>query len=116
MALPEHKPTSRNRKQAEALAGYGVPQEDIARLLGITEPTLRKHYRDDLDRGMAKANARIGQSLFRMASTGNVTAAIFWAKTRMGWKETQNLEVTGKDGAALPVVVYLPSNGRDGTR
>ena len=38
-----------------------------------------------------KANSAVAQSLFKKA-TGDgpqsVAAAIFWAKTRMGWKET----------------------------
>lgn len=103
MANRPHKPTADSRQQAEMMAGVGVPQSDIALLLGISEPTLRKHYADDLARGMAKANARVGQSLFQQAVGGNVAAAIFWTKSRMGWSEKTTLEVTGKDGGPLRV-------------
>jgi hypothetical protein len=37
-----------------------------------------------------------------------VTAAIFWLKTRAGWKDTTSHEVSGKDGA--PVAVEEVSN------
>jgi hypothetical protein len=35
---------------------------------------------------------------------GDTTAAIFWAKTQMGWKETSAHEFTGKDGG--PIVLW----------
>ena len=88
---PSHEPTESTRKQVESMAGYGIPEADIALSLEISAPTLRKHYRRELDMGHIKANSAIAQSLFKKA-TGDgsqaVTAAIFWAKTRMGWKET----------------------------
>ena len=93
MANRAHKPTAESRQQAEMMSGVGVPQEDIALLLGVSLPTLHKHYRGDLDRGMAKANARVGQSLFQQAVNGNVTAAIYWTKARMGWTEKNVLDI-----------------------
>lgn len=73
------------------MAGYGVPEDAIARVLGIDPKTLRKHYRDELDTGQIKATAKVAESLFRKATTDgaqSVTAAIFWLKTRGGWRET----------------------------
>jgi hypothetical protein len=88
---PPHEPTQEQRKQVEALASYGIPQEDIAKVIGICHVTLRKYYRQELDVAEAKANAMVAQSLFKKATsdgTQSVTAAIFWLKTRAGWKET----------------------------
>ena len=97
MARPAHKPDPASRRQVEAMAGYGVPEADIARVLHIDPKTLRKHYRDELDSGHVKANAKVAENLFRKA-TGDgpqsVTAAIFWMKTRARWKETTISEVT----------------------
>lgn len=80
------------------MAGFGVPEIDIARVLGIDPKTLRKHYRDALDTGHVLANVKVAESLFRKA-TGegrqSVTAAIFWLKTRARWKETAVHEVNG---------------------
>ena len=45
------------RKKVRHLAGVGVRQDDIARLVGCAPKTLRKRCRDDLDRGVAEANA-----------------------------------------------------------
>ena len=73
------------------MAGYGVPESDIARVLAIDAKTLRKYYREELDTGSVKATAKVAEFLFRKATTEGpqcVTAAIFWMKTRGGWRET----------------------------
>src|SRR5438045_369438 len=91
MGRRAHRPDSTRRRQVEAMAGYGVPEDAIARVLAIDPKTLRKHYRDELDTGQIKATAKVAESLFRKATTdGNqsVTAAIFWLKTRGGWRES----------------------------
>ena len=91
MARPAHQPDDVQRRQVEALAGYGVPEAEIAGLVGIDAKTLRKHYRHELDHGHTKANAKVAENLYRKA-TGegreSVTAAIFWLKTRARWKES----------------------------
>ncbi len=91
MARPRHQPVDVHRRQVEAMAGFGLPEADIAKVIGIDAKTLRKHYREELDIAHVKANSAVAQSLFKKA-TGDgpqlVTAAIFWCKTRMGWKET----------------------------
>jgi hypothetical protein len=78
-------------RQVEAMPGYGIPAEDIATALGIERWVLGRDYRKELDGAAIKANAKVAESLFRKA-TGEgreaVTAAIFWLKTRAGWKET----------------------------
>jgi hypothetical protein len=100
MSRPPHRPTPETRQQATQLSGQGVPQPDIAKLLKITLPTLHKHYRNELDLGMARANAVVAGRLFRLTET-NVAAAIFWMKARAGWREKHEVEVTGKAGGPV---------------
>jgi hypothetical protein len=83
-----HVPDVAQRRQVEAMAAYGIPEPDISRVLGIDPKTLRKHYRDELDMGATKANAQVAGFLFNSAKNGNVTAQIFWLKTRAKWRET----------------------------
>jgi hypothetical protein len=90
MGRPPHAPDTVSRRQVEAMAAYGIPEVDIARVIGIDPKTLRRHYRDELDTGHIKANAKVAEFLFRKATTEGhqcVTAAIFWMKTRGGWRE-----------------------------
>jgi hypothetical protein len=88
VSRPAYKPDEAHRRQVEAMAAYGIPEPDIARVVGIDPKTLRKHYRDELDLGSTKANAQVAGFLFNSARNGNVTAQIFWLKTRARWKET----------------------------
>lgn len=103
-----HAPDETTRRQVEAMAGYGVPESEIAGVVGIDAKTLRKHYRQELDHAHTKANARVAENLFRKA-TGDgreaVIAAIFWLKTRAGWKETSVTELAGKDSEPLNMIV-----------
>ncbi len=100
---PAFEPTSAERKQVEALSGYGIPIEQIAVLVrdGIDADTLRKYFLTELQSGKAKANAQVGKTLFNKVLAGDTTAAIWWSKTQMRWAETQKHELTGADGAAL---------------
>jgi hypothetical protein len=103
------------RKRVRELAGVGVPQDDIARIIGCSPKTLRKRLRDELDLGVAEANATIAGSLFAKAKEGYVPAQIFWMKTRAGWRErtTADEETPAADGNANSEVLVLPDNSRD---
>ncbi len=53
-----------------------------------------------LDMGEAKANAQVAGFLFNAARNGNVTAQIFWLKTRARWREAPTeLRHTGAIGS-----------------
>ena len=88
-------------KLVEALTIAGVTQTLVAQIVKISEPTLRKNFRKELDTSKARANAIISQALFKKAKDGNVIAQIFWLKTQAGWKEKNYHELTGKDGDQL---------------
>lgn len=95
MARPEFVPSSEDLELAEKLSGYGVPYEQIAALVGggIDVQTLTKHCGKQLALGKAKANSKVGMTLFQKAVDGDTTAAIWWSKTQMGWKEAKTIEL-----------------------
>lgn len=100
-------PSDEQRRMVKVMSGFGIPQPDIAGQIGIDAKTLRKHFREELDRGMTEANMRVAQSLFNMATTGgNVAAAIFWMKARAGWREKHEVAHTGADGEPLRFVIH----------
>jgi hypothetical protein len=104
------------REKVRHLAGIGVPQDDIAKIIGCAPKTLRKRCRGDLDCGVAEANALVSGYLFANAKAGNVAAQIFWLKTRARWRERAVPEHPAADSdteASSPVVLVLPDNGRD---
>lgn len=100
MGRPAYKPTPKDREQIKMLSGMGVAGVDIAALIGISEPTMHKYFQKELDTGYISANAQVAQSLFRQATDKtkpNVIAAIFWMKTRGGWKESQSADIGKKE-------------------
>ena len=88
---PRFKPCETERKSVQTMAAYGVPEEQIARTVGrrgISAKTLRKHFRSELLIGLAVANAKIAQTLFQMATSGEHPAVtIFCAKVRLHMRE-----------------------------
>lgn len=52
---PEHKPTEENCNKIMMLMVFGKTNAEIAKALGLSQPTLRKHYLQQLDqRKMAR--------------------------------------------------------------
>lgn len=108
---PPFKPTDDERKQVSQMCAVGIPHEQIAMVVrgGIDADTLKKHFKTELREAKIRANAKIGGTLFNKAINGDTAAAIFWAKTQMGWKETSKHELTGEDGAPLKVTQVIIS-------
>jgi len=100
-----YSPTDEERKQVEIMASVGIIHEQIAAYLDICADTLTKYYAKELRTSAIKANAKVAGSLYQQAISGNVTAQIFWCKTKMGWKEKSEVEVSGKDGTPLIAII-----------
>lgn len=84
----EHMPSDKSRAEVGALTSFGNTQEEIADHLGISVDTLAKYYRDELDNSVVRANAKVAAKLFRKATVDeDLTAIIFWLKTRAKWRE-----------------------------
>jgi hypothetical protein len=95
---PRFEPTDEERKQVEAMAGYGVAEAHIASLIrgGIGVSTLRERFKENLEQGRAKAHAGIGKTLFQKAMAGDVASLIWWTKTQMRWTEApRQIELSG---------------------
>jgi hypothetical protein len=104
------------REKVRHLAGVGVRQDDIAKIVGCAPKTLRKRCRGDLDRGVVEANAMVSGYLFASAKAGNVTAQIFWLKSRARWREKHVPEEPvphGDSASGSQVILVLPDNDRD---
>ena len=108
MVMPRHKPSDAYREQVERMAGFGFTVDQICIALDIAERTLYRYYRDELKRGHVTVNMKVANKLYRMTQGNDrsaVTAQIFWLKTRMGWRETNNHEVSGPNGEPVELVI-----------
>jgi transcriptional regulator with XRE-family HTH domain len=117
-----HTPTPESRGQVESLAGLGLTREQIADVVGCSESTLRRFYKDELRSGDSKAAAKVAQSLFVAATSwvkpqadgtlggtpdrAAITAAIWWEKSRGGRSErvTVDSKVNATTSATVAVV------------
>lgn len=97
---PPYEPTDKDRRVVVSMVAAGIEQREIARALGITAPTLRRHFRTELDTGESLMLAEVTRSLFDMATGAkgppNVTAAIFIMKARGGWSDQGENAKLGK--------------------
>lgn len=102
---PAFEPTDQERRQVEALSGYGLPLHQIAALIrdGIHVSTLSAHFERELTLGKAKANAGAAKSIYQKVMSGDPGMMRYWGATQLGWRETQHHEITGKDGAPIQV-------------
>ena len=87
MARPSFQSTEEQRRQVKKMAAVGIPHDLIGAIIGITPKTLRKHFRQLLRRGDAEGKLNIAAKLMQSVEAGNVTAQIFLAKIRLGWRE-----------------------------
>lgn len=97
------------------MAFMGILQTQIATVFGISDKTLRKHFRDELRAAGIEANFQVIQTLFEMATSGkNTAASIFWAKARCGFRPTDLPPApSNRSKAALPpsTIVVLNNDG-----
>lgn len=66
-----HIPTDATRLAVKTHVAVGTPREIIARLIGCSADTITRHYQDEIDLGLAEANAAVGGTLLQL-STGQL--------------------------------------------
>ena len=106
------------------MAQLGLNDREMALLLDMHRETFAKYKPDFFDVAIAKGTARgkmaSGLVLFREMQAGNMTALIWYEKTRHGMTEKTHTIVSDPNGDPLPaaqahptVAIYLPRNGRE---
>ena len=102
---PRHQVLATTRNEVYELSKVGTRYEDIATVLGFSEDTLTKYYREELDKGRIESNAIIAGTLFEKAKQGDTASMMFWLKTRAQWSEKNTTELTGEGGAPINIKV-----------
>ena len=101
----EYVPTDAQRSLVESASAFGITQAEIATQLKISEPTLRKHFRDELSSGKFKVDMTAGKTVAELMKSRDerirLDAAKYYTARRMGWKETNVNEQVGKDGGPI---------------
>lgn len=110
---PGHEPNDVTRQTVLMHVAVGTTTQDIARLLGVSLRTLKRHYREELNFGKAKANASVAGKLFNRAMNGDTTAQIFWMKASAGWSDKQQVQFSSEDGTTPVNKVEIEVIGDD---
>src|ERR1019366_6589156 len=87
---PPYEPPPADRATVKNLAAVGVPHTEIAQCIsshGISEPTLRKHFRRELDVSLNEVRALAMSGLVQGLRKGEAWAVCFTLKCRAGWQE-----------------------------
>ena len=119
--------TADQRNNVKVLVGLGVPQAMICQLVvnpqtgkPLDEGTLKKHFSHEIAVGAAELHARMGSfmvaNIFGMPppagtqpirnESSRALLSIFFAKTRMGWKETSVYQHEGSNGGPIVFQFY----------
>lgn len=101
----------------KAMSCAGYSQAVIARHIGVSEPTLRSHYRALLDNATETMCALVFANLCKTATTKNdhagVQAARYILSCRANWREAHTVAIESNDdrgiGAVLRIIRQAPS-------
>lgn len=98
-------PTDEEIAKIKLYAGLGATQDQVAAMLGKCKDTLTRNERanEALKVGLAETVAKVAGTLVRKALSGDTASAIFYLKTQGRWKETHQIEHSGKDGGPIEV-------------
>ena len=82
MPRPSFRVKEEDRKLVRSLAALGLRQEQIIETVGLRSPkTLRKHFRAELNAGVAEATLAVARVAYDMANSGRYPQmTIFWDK------------------------------------
>jgi hypothetical protein len=109
---PPHEPTDELKTIVRMHSIAGTEIKTIARIIGVSIPTLYKNYRTELEDSQSEANAVIAGKLFQKAKDGDTACMMFWLKTRAKWSEVQKIEHSGQIDSETKMIV-LPANSRE---
>ena len=94
--------------ELEKLCGMQATDEEVAAFFEVSTKTIerrrqQKRFREVMERGKAKGRVSVRRALFRLATNGNIAAAIFLSKNLLGYKDYVNSELTGVAGGLIQI-------------
>lgn len=112
---PPHEPNEATRAQVSALVSFGIVIGDVASYIGVCEETLRKYYKDEIEKSKIERIGKVGNFLFHAASGSAIEdgasygdclrASMFYLKTQAGWREKADstIEISGDSSKSVKV-------------
>jgi hypothetical protein len=108
---PPHAPTDESSRFVGALVTIlNLNHEQVAEVMGIAPKTLRKHYRDRLEKAKIEVDIAVGETILAKCLGGvgkdrdwqkaDSNLLKFYAVTQLGWREK-----TGELGGQITVKI-----------
>ncbi|MEO0851974.1 MAG: hypothetical protein AAFY15_00520 [Cyanobacteria bacterium J06648_11] len=99
MGRPKIPISDRDIQQIEVMAGLGMKLDDIALVLNISPTTLDRWLKDErvkmpYKKGVAMAKLTVSKTLFDKAKGGDMTAIIWFEKTRCGMSDRVQVDAS----------------------
>ena len=107
---PPHVPTEESRRFVGSLVTVlNVTHRQVAEVMRLAVGTLRKHYREELDKAKLEIDIAVSETFIAkcLGGTGaegdprdwrkaDTTALIWYTKARMGWTDKTDVELGGQ--------------------
>lgn len=93
----------------EDAAADGLTQAEIGARLGMSMWTVARRKKDNkvfqeaFERGRMRAYGEVTSKLFSLVREGNLGAIVWFEKTRKGYSDRVQQEVSGRDGEAIEI-------------
>lgn len=98
------RPKSSQSREVAVMAALGLTPKEISQVINVDEKMLKLYYQKELSVSRSVANAVVARKALEMAVSGRFPDMTkFWLKSQAKWKETNGIELTGKDGGPLEV-------------
>ena len=103
-----HIPTPEVREIVRNLVIHGATQDTICSVIGVSKPTLNKHYRTELDNARAIATSKVIGKLMQLVDEGVPSAIFFFLKARGQWRENNTIDTP--DGSSITITINKQDN------
>lgn len=99
---PGFEPGPEQALQVEQLTALGMSSKEIGAVLRIETKLLEKFYAYEIETSLSRINNSVAKVALQMALCGALPDMTkFWLKTRAGWKETKEVQMTGAGGGPI---------------
>ena len=90
MVAPTYEPHSKDRNIVLMATAFAIPQERIALALGISDRTLRKHFKKEIAKGTSQVEIQLASNLMAMSNKKEMDgvalkATLSLLQMRFGW-------------------------------